>query len=77
VRKVDLSIELQILAFHAQRRAVVRVARNGERDVAGRGLADREWEQRRAKRRGGGEPADVGDMPMEGGTGMSSQAVAT
>jgi redox-sensing transcriptional repressor len=26
VRKVDLSIELQILAFHAQRRAVVRVA---------------------------------------------------
>ncbi len=30
VRKVDLSIELQILAFHAQRRAVVRVAANGE-----------------------------------------------
>ena len=26
MRKVDLSIELQILAFHAQRRAVVRVA---------------------------------------------------
>jgi hypothetical protein len=25
VRKVDLSIELQILAFHAQRRSVVRV----------------------------------------------------
>jgi redox-sensing transcriptional repressor len=35
VRKVDLSIELQILAFHAQRKAVVgvgasgRAARNG------------------------------------------------
>jgi redox-sensing transcriptional repressor len=31
VRKVDLSIELQILAFHAQRRAVVRVLGNGNR----------------------------------------------
>ncbi|MGO9078438.1 MAG: redox-sensing transcriptional repressor Rex [Streptosporangiaceae bacterium] len=31
VRKVDLSIELQILAFHAQRRAVVRVADRPER----------------------------------------------
>jgi len=29
VRKVDLSIELQILAFHAQRRAVIRVPGNG------------------------------------------------
>jgi redox-sensing transcriptional repressor len=77
VRKVDLSIELQILAFHAQRRAVVRAARNGERDVAGRSLADRDWGQRTAKRHSGGEPADVGDMPMEGGTGMSTQAVAT
>jgi redox-sensing transcriptional repressor len=33
VRKVDLSIELQILAFHAQRRSVVRVLHRGERDV--------------------------------------------
>ena len=33
VRKVDLSIELQILAFHAQRRSVVRVLRRGESDV--------------------------------------------
>jgi redox-sensing transcriptional repressor len=33
VRKVDLSIELQILAFHAQRRAVVRV--NGSAPVGG------------------------------------------
>lgn len=31
VRKVDLSIELQILAFHAQRRAVVGVPPGGER----------------------------------------------
>jgi redox-sensing transcriptional repressor len=30
VRKVDLSIELQILAFHAQRRSVVRVASDGK-----------------------------------------------
>jgi redox-sensing transcriptional repressor len=30
VRKVDLSIELQILAFHAQRRSVVRVAHDGK-----------------------------------------------
>jgi redox-sensing transcriptional repressor len=34
VRKVDLSIELQILAFHAQRRAVVRVGPvNGSADA--------------------------------------------
>jgi redox-sensing transcriptional repressor len=33
VRKVDLSIELQILAFHAQRRSVVRVLHPGERDA--------------------------------------------
>jgi redox-sensing transcriptional repressor len=31
VRKVDLSIELQILAFHAQRRSDVRVPRGGKR----------------------------------------------
>ena len=36
VRKVDLSIELQILAFHAQRRAIARqVARRQERALAG------------------------------------------
>jgi len=34
VRKVDLSIELQILAFHAQRRSVVRVLRPGDHDVS-------------------------------------------
>ena len=35
VRKVDLSIELQILAFHAQRRAVVGVAAPRRARVAG------------------------------------------
>jgi redox-sensing transcriptional repressor len=40
VRKVDLSIELQILAFHAQRRSDVRVASGGKRHYrAGVGLA--------------------------------------
>ncbi len=41
VRKVGLSIELQILAFHAQRRAVVRVAGHGERDWGARGGSNR------------------------------------
>jgi redox-sensing transcriptional repressor len=35
VRKVDLSIELQILAFHAQRRSVVRVAQDVPRRYPG------------------------------------------
>jgi redox-sensing transcriptional repressor len=39
VRKVDLSIELQILAFHAQRRSVVRVAPDGKRRYPAGGLA--------------------------------------
>ena len=40
VRKVDLSIELQILAFHAQRRSDVRVASGGKSHYrAGVGLA--------------------------------------
>ena len=40
VRKVELSIELQILAFHAQRRSVVRVAPDGKRHYqSGVGLA--------------------------------------
>jgi redox-sensing transcriptional repressor len=36
VRKVDLSIELQILAFHAQRRSVVRVPCRQEHDLMSR-----------------------------------------
>jgi redox-sensing transcriptional repressor len=38
VRKVELSIELQILAFHAQRRSVVRVAPDGKRRYQGGGV---------------------------------------
>jgi redox-sensing transcriptional repressor len=36
VRKVDLSIELQILAFHAQRRAISPEGRDQDSDAAGR-----------------------------------------
>jgi len=34
VRKVDLSIELQILAFHAQRKSVVQVPRHADHDLS-------------------------------------------
>jgi redox-sensing transcriptional repressor len=80
VRKVDLSIELQILAFHAQRRAVVRVAGQGERNWGARGDSNRGWgggEARRARRPGGRGSAGTGDMPMDGETGVAAQAVAT
>ena len=90
VRKVDLSIELQILAFHAQRRAVVRVAGHGERDWGARGgsnrgdsnsgESNRGWgggQARRARRPGGRGSAGTGDMPMDGETGVAAQAVAT
>ena len=66
VRKVDLSIELQILAFHAQRRAVVRMTGQGERG----------WQRCPPRRRGGLEP--VGAMlTMDGDSGVEAQAVAT
>jgi redox-sensing transcriptional repressor len=74
VRKVDLSIELQILAFHAQRRAVVRVAHNGERDWRDEGWNTSDGG---ARRRGGRGSASTGDMPMDGETGVAAQAVAT
>jgi redox-sensing transcriptional repressor len=68
VRKVDLSIELQILAFHAQRRAVLQVARNGN------------WQDRQARRRGGletGAPAAPGGLPsVPGDPGVEAQAIA-
>jgi redox-sensing transcriptional repressor len=68
VRKVDLSIELQILAFHAQRRAAVRVAADGGRD----------WEQRQARRRGGG-PDTAAPAAAVGlnGSGVGARAIAT
>ena len=66
VRKVDLSIELQILAFHAQRRAVVRMTGQGERG----------WQPCPPRRRGGLEP--VGAMlTMDGDSAVEAQAVAT
>jgi redox-sensing transcriptional repressor len=73
VRKVDLSIELQILAFHAQRRAVVRVAHNGERDWGDEGWDASGGEAPRRRGRGSGSP---GGRPMDGETGVA-QAVAT
>jgi redox-sensing transcriptional repressor len=66
VRKVDLSIELQILAFHAQRRAITGVAHLGER----------EWQERRARRKGAREPAEAGSG-LGGDTGVEAQAVGT
>jgi redox-sensing transcriptional repressor len=68
VRKVDLSIELQILAFHAQRRAIVGMAHLGER----------EWQERRACRRGGRDLGDGdGTLSPGGDTGVEAQAVGT
>ncbi|HEX3924551.1 MAG TPA: redox-sensing transcriptional repressor Rex [Streptosporangiaceae bacterium] len=77
VRKVDLSIELQILAFHAQRRAVVRVAlgespanagapANGQAPANGAGPADTGPPRRRAKdsRVPGETPAGVAARAM-------------
>jgi redox-sensing transcriptional repressor len=73
VRKVDLSIELQILAFHAQRRAVVRVAHDGQRG----------WDARRASQRAGpptGKMAPKGTaeaVQINDDAGVRAQAVAT
>jgi redox-sensing transcriptional repressor len=68
VRKVDLSIELQILAFHAQRRAVVRV-----------GDAEHGWGTHQARRRGGLGPVRAADMAaaMDDHTEPEAQAIAT
>jgi redox-sensing transcriptional repressor len=69
VRKVDLSIELQILAFHAQRRAVVRVAAD----------ADPDWAAHQARRLGGLGPVRTagGAVAMDGSTEPEAQAIAT
>ena len=65
VRKVDLSIELQILAFHAQRRAVVQVAAGGK------------WQDRHARRRGALESLGAGEMAQANGdAGAEAQAIA-
>jgi len=69
VRKVDLSIELQILAFHAQRRAVLQVAADAERG----------WGAHQARRRGGlGSVRTAGRAAaMDDGTEPEAQAIAT
>jgi redox-sensing transcriptional repressor len=69
VRKVDLSIELQILAFHAQRRAVVRVG----------GETERGWGAHQARRRGGLGSVRTADMTaaMDDDTEPEAQAIAT
>jgi redox-sensing transcriptional repressor len=66
VRKVDLSIELQILAFHAQRRTVVI------------GASEQSWQARRARRKAIGEFADSGGADgLDADTGVEAQAVGT
>lgn len=69
VRKVDLSIELQILAFHAQRRAVVRVG----------GETERGWGAHQPLRRGGLGSVRTADMAaaMNDDTEPEAQAIAT
>jgi len=69
VRKVDLSIELQILAFHAQRRAVVRVPAD----------TDRSWGASPSRRRNGIGPVRPGAVTaaIDDGGGPGAQAVAT
>jgi redox-sensing transcriptional repressor len=67
VRKVDLSIELQILAFHAQRRAVVRVGGDPEGG----------WAAHQVRRRGGLGPVGSADMAaMDDDTEPEAQAIA-
>jgi redox-sensing transcriptional repressor len=66
VRKVDLSIELQILAFHAQRRTVV-----SHRD-------EQSWQARRARRNAIGTFADSGGADeLDADAGVEAQAVGT
>jgi redox-sensing transcriptional repressor len=73
VRKVDLSIELQILAFHAQRRAVVRATGQPERGWAG-GTGR---QPRQAGRRSAIEPAGRGEaLAIDPGDAVA-QVVAT
>ena len=65
VRKVDLSIELQILAFHAQRRAIDGMAQ------------EQDWQERRARRQGEREQDAPAALPLGGESGVEAQAVGT
>jgi redox-sensing transcriptional repressor len=69
VRKVDLSIELQILAFHAQRRSADALSgeRGGDRDLAGR-------RRKRPPRRELGLAASAdGSSPREATAGLATE----
>jgi redox-sensing transcriptional repressor len=61
VRKVDLSIELQILAFHAQRRSVVRVLRDRPRGRLSDARAPAGSERPRGGLSGARAPGDTGE----------------
>jgi redox-sensing transcriptional repressor len=76
VRKVDLSIELQILAFHAQRRAVVRVTVDGDRAGSNGNGVSGGLQAHRDRRQGGQVPA-AGGMRGDGEPGVAAQAVVT
>jgi redox-sensing transcriptional repressor len=67
VRKVDLSIELQILAFHAQRRAAVRVAGDAEHD----------WGTHQGRRDRPESAGHDGALALDGVTGVEARAIAT
>ncbi|HVB45373.1 MAG TPA: redox-sensing transcriptional repressor Rex [Streptosporangiaceae bacterium] len=67
VRKVDLSIELQILAFHAQRKSEFRVPHCGDRDV--RSLD--------AHRRGDLASSTGRGLPLDGDDPVAAEAVGT
>jgi redox-sensing transcriptional repressor len=86
VRKVDLSIELQILAFHAQRRAVVRVALGGQSPANGEAPANGEVPASDGAPANGDGPAKTGPPGRQarrgrgpGGTpaGVSARAMVT
>jgi redox-sensing transcriptional repressor len=74
VRKVDLSIELQILAFHAQRRAIVGVAHLGEGEWPD-GQAERRGDDGEAAASPAGRPR--GTQRLADDTGVAAQAVGT
>jgi redox-sensing transcriptional repressor len=79
VRKVDLSIELQILAFHAQRRTAVSSHLGGPGGSPPQGSGgEQSWQARRARRKTIGEYADSGGADgLDADTGVEAQAVGT
>jgi len=74
VRKVDLSIELQILAFHAQRKSVVQVPRRADRDLSS--LRGRRRSGLESVGSGGNSPAG-GALTVNGDGSVAAEAVGT